>query len=631
MSLLTLLAGTSAQQRLPTSWFDASSGVSAAVECAFQSAPLADTQLWEDLTGSVKGLTVNRGRSKELDRFQPSTCAVTLAATDRRFDPEYSSGPHYGYIKPNRRLRVRTQMQVSGVWTDYFLWEGFVDEWPQDYDPFVAEVTVPCSDAFAYLTVIPTDIPFAMELAQDIAGSSPPTTWYRFDEGSGASTASDVFGSNHATYRNSPTLGSDTLVVGGESAVSFTPVESNVRAPVGIITGFPFAVEFMYDGTHDDMSFNGNIEGDFTGLSTGWMAFQAGAGSPARINWRLFVSSPDRYPFYAVANAAVNDGSPHHVVVGADANATPFIYIDGVYSIDATQTFQTGGVPTWPTYTYWTIGNSEASPSSGMTATFDEFVVWNGVVPSASRIAARASAALLGWAGDTTAERATHILDGCGWPSGLRSIGTGSTVCDPTGFGVSVYDYLMTLTDTERGQCYVDGKGRITFRGRTNLTGDTRSTVSQATFSDAAGAARPYASVLPSFSNREIRNVIEVTRTGGATQIAKDATSITAYGRRSYSRSTIASTDADSTTAAAALLAKYKDPVLRFDQLTILPRGTPTTLFPEACGREIGDLVTVVRTPQNVGSAISKAVVIEGVSHTITTDQWVTTFNLSPA
>jgi hypothetical protein len=94
---------------------------------------------------------------------------------------------------------------------------------------------------------------------------------------------------------------------------------------------------------------------------------------------------------------------------------------------------------------------------------------------------------------------------------------------------------------------------------------------------------------------------------------------------------TIASTDADSVTTAAALLAKYKDPALRFDQLTLLPRGAPTTLFPEVLGREIGDLVTVVRTPQEVGSAITKNVIIEGISHQITAANWVTTFNLSPA
>lgn len=143
--------------------------------------------------------------------------------------------------------------------------------------------------------------------------------------------------------------------------------------------------------------------------------------------------------------------------------------------------------------------------------------------------------------------------------------------------------------------------------------------------------ALPYIALVPTFSNREIRNEVTVTRDGGVAVTVTDSTSQTDYGVRSYSLTTVASTDADSSTTAARILSRYKDPRLRIDGLTIASHQQPSDLLPQALGREIGDRVTVVRTPQNVGSAVSKEVIIEGVVHTITSDQWLTAFNLSPA
>ena len=139
-----------------------------------------------------------------------------------------------------------------------------------------------------------------------------------------------------------------------------------------------------------------------------------------------------------------------------------------------------------------------------------------------------------------------------------------------------------------------------------------------------------YVALTPSYSNRDIRNYVTVTRAGGVAVTATDAASITSYGVRSYSLSTVASTDADSATTAARIIERYAQPELRFDGFTIAPRYQPDDLIPQALGREIGDRVTVIRTPQNVGSPIIKDGIIEGVTHTITPDDWHTAFNLSP-
>jgi hypothetical protein len=139
-------------------WFD---GVTITVEVAFASDPLDVYMLdevgerildeddnpieveWIDVSDYVRGIDINRGRSDEFSKFGPGTCQVTLSNRDRRFDPEYAAGPHFGDLLPMKRLRVRATYSA----TTYDLFTGFVQGWPQDYEfTFDSTVTVNCVD-----------------------------------------------------------------------------------------------------------------------------------------------------------------------------------------------------------------------------------------------------------------------------------------------------------------------------------------------------------------------------------------------------------------------------------------------------------------------------------------------------
>jgi hypothetical protein len=45
---------------------------------------------------------------------------------------------------------------------------------------------------------------------------------------------------------------------------------------------------------------------------------------------------------------------------------------------------------------------------------------------------------------------------------------------------------------------------------------------------------------------------------------------------------------------------------------------------------DIGDRITIERTPQDIGAQITKTLIIEGVKHSITRENWVVTFTTSP-
>ena len=124
----------------------------AIVEIAFGYTWQDPDPVWTDVTPYVDfspGLSVKTGRSKELDTFQAGTCGFTLDNGDRRFDPLHDGGPYYGQLLD--RVPVRVTLEYQG--TDYPLFRGFVEGWPQRYTPAdqIAYVPIVASDAFTIL------------------------------------------------------------------------------------------------------------------------------------------------------------------------------------------------------------------------------------------------------------------------------------------------------------------------------------------------------------------------------------------------------------------------------------------------------------------------------------------------
>lgn len=488
MSLLTLLAPTPAQLQIPASLFSGT-GPRFSVEVAFRSAPLANVALWEDVTAYVRGVTINRGRSGELDRFQPSTCTVTFDSTGREFDPEYAPGPWYGFILPNRRIRVRAQWDNA----DYFLWEGFVDEWPVDYEGLsFAVVNVPCSDAFAMLANIElADSAFAAELVSDIGSGSAPTAWFRLGEAAGSTVCVDSVGAFSGTYSGTVSFGQDSLPVGGTGSSVDFGVTGDAELSASLITGVPFTVEFFLK-TNGISS--GYVLSAYQTSNHKWTLLWALGTPPGYFLWELKdTSAPGiykRWSYYGITGSGLGDDADvYHVVFTFPSGSVPRCWVNGIEYVPATGLgYDSSALNTgWPApgldnYT-WNISHGPVDPNSTSPGIFDEFVIYNGIVLSDARIAAHAAAAA-GWVGDTTAERVTQILDSIGWPDTLRDIGTGSTVVGTAWPGGRAFDAIMQMVDTENGQCYVDGRGRIVFRGRDEIDTDTRSSTSNATFGD---------------------------------------------------------------------------------------------------------------------------------------------------
>jgi hypothetical protein len=130
----------------------------------------------------------------------------------------------------------------------------------------------------------------------------------------------------------------------------------------------------------------------------------------------------------------------------------------------------------------------------------------------------------------------------------------------------------------------------------------------------------------------DVYNDARFSRVGGLAMEAQDLVSQGRYGIRVYQApTTLANSDADSLNAAQDVIVRYAAPHMRAGTVNVRPRSDPTNLFPQVLGRDLQDRVTITRTPPGGGTAFSQVLSIEHISHTITPDDWITSWVASPA
>jgi hypothetical protein len=97
-----------------------------------------------DVTNYAVSVSINRGKSRELDRFNAGSANITFNNDDRTFDPFYVSSPYYGQILPRKQVLIES----NGI--NQFT--GFIDDWNLDYElGGKSYASISCFDGFAQL------------------------------------------------------------------------------------------------------------------------------------------------------------------------------------------------------------------------------------------------------------------------------------------------------------------------------------------------------------------------------------------------------------------------------------------------------------------------------------------------
>ena len=236
-------------------------------------------------------------------------------------------------------------------------------------------------------------------------------------------------------------------------------------------------------------------------------------------------------------------------------------------------------------------------------------------------------------AGEDTGARINRVLDNAGWAAADRAIDTGLTTVQATTLAQPAWSEALLTADTEGGELYVDGAGKVVFRNRHAVLTEARSTAPQAAFGDGPGEL-PYVGLDLAYDDDLLANLVRIARVGGTEQIAEDLASQAEYLVRTFDRSDLVhQTDAESAQHAGWVLGLMRSGTLRFDSITIDPRDDPETLYPAVLGRELGDRISIKWTPPGrPGDPIERDVLIRGIAHAFdATGAWSTTFYLADA
>ena len=222
--------------------------------------------------------------------------------------------------------------------------------------------------------------------------------------------------------------------------------------------------------------------------------------------------------------------------------------------------------------------------------------------------------------GELSGARVNRILDAAGY-TGPRAVSVGLSAWQGTVLDGVALDLLNEVSEGEFGTLYVDSDGSVTFQDRNAIASNPRMANVQWSFLDYEGAPTDrtwtcYSDLVLAATDDQIVNTANVTRTGGATQTQRDATSVGWYDVRSYTRDNIPlNTDADANQLALNVVAELAYNDRRVDSLSFYPLFA-TNGHDVACGLRLLDRIRVIRVSTG-GTMIDTELLVQGIEHEI--------------
>jgi hypothetical protein len=179
-------------------------------------------------------------------------------------------------------------------------------------------------------------------------------------------------------------------------------------------------------------------------------------------------------------------------------------------------------------------------------------------------------------AGQSTGTRIGKILDEVDFPSSMRTISTGQSLCqaDPATLRTSL-SAIKNVEFSEQGAFYIDGSGTAIFKSRNQVASSISGTPIE--FNQTGGI--PYRNVVFAFDDKLIINTASIQRIGGTAQVYQNAASVAKYFPHQYSaQDLVIDTDANALNIAATYVATRAETVIRIDSMTVdlLDPAVPT-------------------------------------------------------
>lgn len=570
-----------------------------------------------DVSQYVRSIKIRRGSTRvdsPLVRYEAGTSVLTLVNSDRRFDPTNLAGP---YVSPESSAGSGVkQFQANQVLT---YGHGFTVAVAAT-DPETAPASLRST-----ASVTSSSTSFTCGKPSGTASGDIMVAFQSSDWGSASGMTTPTGGASWTLLAELDS-GTNVLhtkiwwkVAGGSepSTYGFTQASSG-DAVVGIATLLNATGSAVFDGVEnngtaffDTPSITPIGEADY---ELRWVAGTSGTG----VAW----TSPSGYTEAIDAQSSTfTAASLAHASLSALTTGTGGTLVKPMRPVrnraiwnGTTYDLFRGYVDSWDIE--W-IGPNYSEVTAPCTDAFKIFANYE-----------RAGGSSVG-SGEASGTRIGRILDGIGWSASDRDIDTGDIVLQATTLDGNVLEEMLLVSDTEVGELYMTGDGKVFFRDRSGVVDDTRSNTSQATFGDGGGSELPYSNLTFSNDDTQMANHILITRVGGTQQVVEDAASRAEFLTKSFERSDLLfTTDAAALNMAQWVLSLNSQPELRFETITINPRRDEANLFPQVLNRQIGDRITIRRRPPGGGDMIEQDVFIRGIEHTIEPEKWETVWTL---
>jgi hypothetical protein len=216
-------------------------------------------------------------------------------------------------------------------------------------------------------------------------------------------------------------------------------------------------------------------------------------------------------------------------------------------------------------------------------------------------------------AGQATGTRIGKILDQVDFPSNMRTIATGQSLCiaDPATLRTSL-NAIKNVEFSEQGAFFINGSGTAVFKDRNSVASSISGTPME--FNQTGGI--PYRNLVFAFDDKLIINQASVQRVGGTAQFAQNLDSIARYFPHQYStQDLVIDTDANALNIAATYVATRAETTIRIDQMLVdlLDPAVPTDTM---IGLDYFDNLRISNI-QPDGSTIVKTLQCQGLSWNI--------------
>ena len=580
----------------------------AKVYIAFDDGPYVLSPTWTEVTSSVRSMSIDRGRSDDWGTFSGSA-TVELNNRARLYDPFYTSGTYYGKLLPRRQIKI--EATYSAV--TYSVFRGFIDGWPPSWTDAGGDstVTLSCYDCMALLAQVQLPADWSRSY---ILGLNP-RHYYPCDDPiiqfqTGALTDIGNVPIN-MTYQTNAAPGSqlaDGLANGslaGASSSATGYIATNdpglFSRPAAFTADVSFAVAFWCIPETNAAGIISGQAGNF-----GWsINFSSG-------KFTTYVESyaAQAYYSYTTTTQVLNQSEPYHfAMIFNGAAKTAQILVNGV---DVTGIRSTGAT---------LVLNSNGDFVTVSQGPIQQIVVWATGYPSQAQIQTIIKYSQASFY-ETTGARVSRIIAETPFSTSLVSANGTQYIGQITDDAPYAGPELQITANTEGGPLYVNKAGTLTQTATYTQFTQAKSFTSQATYGSGGRGLDPDISI--KYDGDSMRNILNVTMTGGGTQKTTGSVSTSTYGQAAQSWDAYMPTVSQASIIGNLLVGFGQYVFPKFDdfQVVISPDGDWSTTM----GLELLERVTVAVAPPT-GNTITKDLQVNRIRHDVTPAAWRTTLN----